>query len=204
MVAQFFAASIYCIVGNGDNVLFWTDKWLQGKSIEQMAPWVYRAVSKRVKATRTVREALEGDRWIQEITGSRSVPLLIRFLQLSDQLQELQTDSSEHDKVIWRWTASGQFSTASAYRSMFLGQYHILGAKELTRTRAPPRAKFFMWLALLGRCWTNDRRRRHRLQNDGSCSFCSQAPKTTDHLLVSCPFSREIWFKILRMLADSS
>jgi len=28
--------------------------------------------------------------------------------------------------------------------------------------------------------------------------FCTQSSETTDHLLVTCPFSREIWFHILR------
>jgi hypothetical protein len=38
---------------------------------------------------------------------------------------------------------------------------------------------------------------RHGLQDDDSCSLCSQSPETIDHLLISCPFSRELWFKLL-------
>lgn len=81
---------------------------------------------------------------------------------------------------------------------MFTGQYSIDGAKELSRTKAPPKAKFFMWLALLGRCWTNDWLQRHHMQNDGPCSFCLQEDETVAHLLLGCVFSRENWLELLR------
>ena len=42
------------------------------------------------------------------------------------------------------------------------------------------------------------RRKRHRLQDDDSCALCSQSSETIDHLLVACPFSREIWYRLLR------
>ena len=81
-----------------------------------------------------------------------------------------------------------------------MAQHPIKGAKILHKTRAPGKCKFFMWLALHDRCWTADRRKRHGLQSDDTCVLCSQLPETIDHLLVGCPFSREIWFKVLRWL----
>jgi hypothetical protein len=75
----------------------------------------------------------------------------------------------------------------------------IPGAKELCKTVVPPRCKFFIWLALLGRCWTSDRLQRHQLQNNGPCALCSQANETIDHLTISCVFSKEVWFRLLRV-----
>ncbi|GJN24234.1 hypothetical protein PR202_gb11965 [Eleusine coracana subsp. coracana] len=51
----------------------------------------------------------------------------------------------------------------------------------------------------MGRCWTSDRLERHNLQNNGPCAFCQQASETIEHLLLGCPYSREVWFKILRV-----
>ena len=48
------------------------------------------------------------------------------------------------------------------------------------------------------RCWTATRRKKHGLQDDDSCVLCAQLPETIDHLLTSCPFSREVWFKVLQ------
>jgi len=36
------------------------------------------------------------------------------------------------------------------------------------------------------------------LQDDDSCVLCAQLPETIDHLLTNCPFSQEVWFKVLR------
>ena len=32
------------------------------------------------------------------------------------------------------------------------------------------------------------------------CVLCAQSSETIDHLLTTCPFSREVWFKILRKI----
>jgi len=34
--------------------------------------------------------------------------------------------------------------------------------------------------------------------DEDSCGLCSQSRETIDHLLISCPFSREVWFNLLR------
>ena len=36
--------------------------------------------------------------------------------------------------------------------------------------------------------------------DEDSCGLCSQSRETIDHLLISCPFSREVWFNLLRKL----
>lgn len=77
---QFFAASITCSLGDGHNIFFWTDKWLDGKSIEQIAPCVLNAVPTQIRKTRTVRDALQNDQWIHDISGPRTVPLIRQFL----------------------------------------------------------------------------------------------------------------------------
>jgi len=67
----------------------------------------------------------------------------------------------------------------------------------LWQTKAPPKVKFFFWLALHGRLWTAARRARHGLQQTASCSLCGQQDETSDHLLLACVFSREVWFRLL-------
>ena len=47
------------------------------------------------------------------------------------------------------------------------------------------------------RCWTDERRKRHNLQQDDSCALCSQEPETISHLLVGCSFSRQVWYRVL-------
>ena len=61
----------------------------------------------------------------------------------------------------------------------------------------PPKVKFFFWLALHGRLWTVERRKCHGLQAHVVCMLCDQDDETTDHLLASCPFTREVWMRLL-------
>jgi len=60
-----------------------------------------------------------------------------------------------------------------------------------------PKVKIFFWLALHGRLWTAERRKRHGLQPEATCALCDQDDETTDHLLASCPFTREVWVRLL-------
>ena len=47
-------------------------------------------------------------------------------------------------------------------------------------------------------CWTGSRRFRHNLQDHDKCALCDQDSETIDHLLVSCSYSRDVWFRLLR------
>jgi hypothetical protein len=70
--------------------------------------------------------------------------------------------------------------------------------QELSKTKAPPKCKFFLWTVLLGRIWTASRRASHGLQEDDACTLCSQSSETPAHLLASCFYNREFWFLVLR------
>lgn len=54
-----FHASTSMQVGDGRRTLFWTDIWLNGYSIAELAPCLVQAVGLRVQRQRIVREALE-------------------------------------------------------------------------------------------------------------------------------------------------
>jgi len=116
----------------------------------------------------------------------------------------VQFSDDRADRLCWKWTADKTFSTASAYQAFFIGQHPVEGARLLRKARAPPKCKFFIWLVLHDRCWTPARRRRHGLQDDDSCVHCEQSQETIDHLLINCPFSRELWFNLLRKLGWES
>jgi len=67
VIAVFQAATIF-MLGNGESTFFWTDRWLDGRSIEDAAPAVFAAVKVR-KRRATVAEALHNNAGIRHITG---------------------------------------------------------------------------------------------------------------------------------------
>lgn len=67
VVEAMFKASTYMEVGDGNRALFWVDKWLGGRAIEDIAPCLYMAVGTRIRNRRTVAQALHGDQWVHDI-----------------------------------------------------------------------------------------------------------------------------------------
>jgi hypothetical protein len=47
-------------------------------------------------------------------------------------------------------------------------------------------------------CWTADRLAKRGLNHPPACLLCDQEPEDLNHLLVSCVFAREFWYKLLR------
>lgn len=178
-------------LGNGESTFFWTDRWLNGSSIETLAPMVFAAICARKKRA-TMAKAIVDNAWVRHIAGPVTMQLLIEFDQLFDMLENVQL-SSELNTFEWSLTADHTYTAASPYGAMFLGSSPVLGAKQLWKTAAPPRVRFFFWLTMHGRCWTGKHRFRHGLQAASDCVMCDQAPETMDRILLGCCFSREVW-----------
>ena len=81
----------------------------------------------------------------------------------------------------------------------------VLGSWRLNwKTWAPPRVKFFIWLACLDRCWTGERLERRHLPHRSRCSLCDQSTETMSHILTGCPFSRTIWYEVLSWIRSTA
>jgi len=179
-IEAMFAASLSVEVGSGLNSFFWTDKWIDGRCIADLAPALLSAVRPHTRKVRTIAQGLFNNSWALDISGALTVQVILDYLLVWDIIRQRQQplNLNTPDIFRWKWTADGQFTTASAYRPFFFGQQAIPGAKELTKTRAPGRCKFFFWLAIHDRCWTGDRRKRHDLQDVDNCTFCDQHSET--------------------------
>ena len=81
-----FKTSITIIVGDGTWTKFWTDRWLDGQSVEDLAPHL-AAVSVRAKRNKTVAQALINRAWIRDITGGMTIPVIASYLLLWDRLE---------------------------------------------------------------------------------------------------------------------
>jgi hypothetical protein len=195
---SFLNAWVTITLGDGNSLLFWIDTWFDGEALESLVPDLVAAVLGRCRSSRLVASALLDNACHRNISGALTVPVLAQFLHLHQLLEMVALQPRISDTLTWRWCSSGTYSAASAYKALILGQAAVLGAKELLKAWAPNKCRFFVWLVLLGRCWTSARHQKHGLQSDGSCALCCQDLEICDHLLVGCSFSREVWFNSLR------
>jgi len=198
--AALFAISVISSVGDGASTLFWTDRWLHGQSLSQLAPDLISLVPNKFLNSWTVRDALYNLQLVRDIKGGVHVQALLEFLRVWDMLQEIQLLPGVPDHHVWTPSASGIFSSRSAYARFFEGAVKFEPCKRMWKSWAPPRCKFFLWLATLNRCWTDDRLARRGLDHPDKCHLCDQEEESAQHLLVSCVFARDIWFQVLSMI----
>jgi hypothetical protein len=203
-VLDMFHASVSVELGNGRRCYFWTDRWLQGSSIKELAPNLFKAVSNVARRRRLVAEGIPENKWVSDIVGALTLEVLHEFLVIWDLVQDVNLIAEREDAFIWKWTSSKIYSASSAYNAFFHGRTALLGAPTLWKTKAPHKCKFFGWSVLHARCWTSARLHRHGLADSDSCSLCDQHAETHDHLLLHCVYSKQIWFKLLRRASLSS
>jgi hypothetical protein len=191
----FFSMAVVTEVGDGKNTLFWSDRWLNGQSLDRVVPHLFHTISRRAKK-RTVFDALTDMRWVSDIRGALTVAVLDEYLELWDMLSEVVLQPNVAETHTWRFAASGQYSAKSAYEAMFVGAIHFKPWERIWKSWAPGKCKFFMWLVAHNKCWTADRLAKRGLQHPESCPLCDQEGETINHLLVACVFSRQVWFLV--------
>jgi hypothetical protein len=66
---QVFQSCAKIRIGNGLDVIFWRDIWIDGQSVPEIAPLVVMQVPTRIKNNRRAAEALPHHGWVQDIQG---------------------------------------------------------------------------------------------------------------------------------------
>lgn len=103
-VQAFFEASTFTQIGDDRRTLFWQDRWIDGESVSDIAPYIYQLVPRRVRKLQTVRDGLNNRTWARCISGGLSIPAIFDYLHLWHTVENTQLDDRQ-DRIIWRWTA---------------------------------------------------------------------------------------------------
>ena len=114
-----------------------------------------------------------------------------------DLLEEVQLLSGVPDKHQWRFSASGQYSSKSAYEALFIGAVHFEPWELIWKSWAPKKCQFFIWLAVHKRSWTADRLARRGLAHPTCCVLCDQVEEDIQHIIIGCVFAKQVWFQML-------
>jgi hypothetical protein len=92
-----FNMAVNAVVGNGEKILFWSDHWMDGLTMAEMAPNLFRAVPKR------------------------TVQVLFEYLQVWDFVEEVVLQPDAPDQFRWKLTQDGCYSSKSVYEAFFVG-----------------------------------------------------------------------------------
>ena len=193
------------VLGNGETILFLKDRWLEGKTLAEIAPNLFQSIPKRIVKSRTVAQALSNRRCVSDIKGGLPVEVLMEYLVLWDKIDGVILQHDVPDQYRWKLTQYGIYTSKSTYEACFVGSIKFTPWRKVWRSWAPLRCKFFVWLAVKHRLWMADRLASRGMQHHPACLMCDQAQETTNHLLLLCVFTRQIWFSVfikLHMAVD--
>jgi len=174
----------YSLMGFGATVLLLSH--YTTKDVLDLAPNLYALVPKRRASRRKVMDALVDENWVADIQGEISLEALWEYLDLWDILTEVELQEGNSDKHIWRLSSSGVYTAKSAYDALFEGAISFAPYERIWKSWAPPKCRFFMWLAAHNRCWTADRLARRGLTHPDRCLLCDQEEENIQHLLIGC------------------
>ena len=133
-------------VGNGACTPFWDAPWVHGRKPKDIAPLIYGAATRK---NWKIKEALLDNAWISKIKLSHnfSIHHFSQFLLLWSSIQGFQLQHDAEDEIVWKHTDSGLYTAASAYKAQFHGMIRSPLEHVIWKVWAPPKVKFFAWLA---------------------------------------------------------
>jgi hypothetical protein len=85
----FFQASTVTVLDDGHMLKFWQDSWLNGQSIMMMVPDLVVELAKGWQHNRMVTSALKASAWISDISGPRTVLVLIQYVQVREVVERV-------------------------------------------------------------------------------------------------------------------
>lgn len=200
----FYLENSAIILGNGRRAQFWRDKWAGELCLKDEFP--------RLFSLSTVKDGVVSDfytssggfqDWFLEFRRpllaweEEEVSRLHTLLRSAPVVRVISPD-------IWKWRAdsSGMYSAASGYRrceSLLGPDRKVVG--EVWNNCAPPKVKFFGWLAWLGKVKTSSYLQRIGILDKAanvSCVFCQNEVESVNHILLFCPFVWLLWSQIMK------
>lgn len=193
-LAMFNAATVVT-VRNGRKASFWNSSWMEGRPPANLFPLLYRHSRRK---HRSVRDAIENDKWVRDIAYNLNHDLLNEFFRLwvAIHMAGINLDDQGEDSISWTLESSGEYSARSAYAIQFAGQIQSNHKSLIWKAWAPPKCKFFTWLLLQDRLWTSARLQLRGWENNYFCAICVRNLETAQHLFFECPVTRVVWERV--------
>jgi hypothetical protein len=144
------------------------------------------------KKNLTVAKALQGEKWMQGLQRITSMKEVRQFITLWHKINEIEL-SDQLDAINWHLTASGNYSTSSAYAAHFLGACSNHNWGSVWAVKAEDKCKKLCWLLLQNKLWTADRILSTGGQSNPTCQLCRTYPENVMHMMLLCPFAASVW-----------
>ena len=106
------------------------------------------------------------------------------FISLWITIQQVHLMSGTPDTIIWRWTASGAYSTRSAYRIQFSGFYRAFRGDLIWKAHTKNKCKVFAWIMAREKALTADNLQKKGWPHQKHCTLCNGPLEASKDLMI--------------------
>ena len=197
-------------VGDGKEIRFWEDKWLDNDTLLHKFPRLF-SVSLDTGRNLSQVGVWNNNVWSWKLRWRRILfvwesNLVDILMQLLDNKRLTREGGFKPDKWLWR-DGSTDFSVKTAY-NILLGEESTVGEElfaEFWNLKTLPSVQFTAWRVLRNVIPTKDNLlRRGLLLISDRCPLCGEEEESVRHLFFECRISWRIWGMCLRWLGYSS
>lgn len=103
---------------DGAITLFWTDRWLLGHRIADLATRLFATLPRRRAAKWTVKEGLSNQSWILDIQGALTVGAIAKFLSAWDLMGSVQLRPKIADNHFSCLPSNGKHSAKASVKCL--------------------------------------------------------------------------------------
>lgn len=189
------------VIGNGTQVQALDDEWVPGvgRLRQHLLP---RQPLPNQESTTTLQLGIDATTvmMVEELTTtsqSRKIwnePLLRDMWPQKVVRKFMEILLCQRDIRCWLNEPAGRCSYRALFRYLQTG---CIGPtflwKEVWKIEVLPKIRFFAWQALLNKLPTRARLARWDPSISPLCPLCNLADETIDHLLIQCPFAKNLW-----------
>ncbi|KAF9603189.1 hypothetical protein IFM89_034522 [Coptis chinensis] len=174
------------IIGNGETIDLWRDEWLNGRSIQQIF-----GLSEFQLENYTTKLSLiiQDGQWnmtsrFKDMLAAKGVNVLL-----------LPSPNSEvEDARIWNPDPRGKFTIKSAFNEIRKKTRNKIGWSRLVLNKAVhPRVANNGWKLVQNCAATQEMVRTKGIHLASRCVVCQNVTEDLNHLLWSCPFTKQLW-----------
>ncbi|GMJ10130.1 hypothetical protein like AT4G29090 [Hibiscus trionum] len=200
-VGEVFRANSRLQVGDGVNILFWSDCWIRNMTLRDRFPRIYAlACNKSGTVVEFGRKVVSSWRWEIKLRRPLFGWEIAQWDEFLATINSLNSDGYENDCLIWKGTGDGQFSVGSFYKLIENeNPTDNFWKISVWNGLAPPRVEFFLWQVICNRLAVKSEllKRGIGAVDSSGCPLCNTANESVTHLFLACEASWKLWMLII-------
>ncbi|XP_042515366.1 uncharacterized protein LOC122089737 [Macadamia integrifolia] len=181
---NFVSLSERWMVGTGEDIFFWKDRWIGPLSIAELSPL---PLSHFYYSNCRVVDFIEDGKWCFP-------PIQSEFLKDTFKaIGNISLPQGQKDRCCWSLSSLGAFSTKSAWEALRKVSPKVGWAKMVWSSVLIPRQSVFGWRLIHGKLPCDDKVKRKGVLLPSRCEVCNKAEESINHLFVKCDGAVYIW-----------